>query len=80
MTVRQTRQIDFGERSGLKVHPVNLGTMRLPDEELATPLIRQAIDAGMIYIDTSRGYGDSEIKLAKALKAGSSELLDSGAG
>ena len=71
----QTKQIDFGKRSGLKVHPVSIGAMRLPEEEKAIPLIRQAIDAGMIYIDTSRGYGDSEIKLGKALKDGYREKV-----
>lgn len=70
MKLRQSREIDFGKRSGLKVYPVSIGAMRLPAEELAIPLIRQAIDAGMIYIDTSRGYGDSEIKIGKALKDG----------
>ena len=75
MTIRQTRQVDFGKRSGLKVYPVSIGAMRLPDEQLATPLVRQAIDAGMVYIDTSRGYGDSEIKLAKALKDGYREKV-----
>jgi predicted aldo/keto reductase-like oxidoreductase len=44
--------------------------MRLPEEQKAIPLVRQAIDAGMIYIDTSRGYDDSELKLAKSLKDG----------
>src|SRR3989338_5638878 len=68
--LRQTMVVDFGKRSGLKVHPVSIGGMRLPDEEQAIPLLRQAIDAGMIYIDTSRGYGDSEIKIGKALKNG----------
>jgi predicted aldo/keto reductase-like oxidoreductase len=45
--------------------------MRLPgDTDEAVALIRHAIDAGMRYIDTSRGYGDSEIKIGKALKNG----------
>ena len=70
MTFTQTKKVDFGQRSGIEVFPVSIGAMRLPEEEKATPLIRQAIDAGMIYIDTSRGYGDSEIKLGKALKDG----------
>lgn len=71
MTVRQTRTVDFGRRSGLKVHPVSIGAMRLPENDhQAVALLRQAIDAGMIYIDTSRGYADSEIKVGKALKDG----------
>ncbi|HBR18987.1 MAG: hypothetical protein A2Y13_06765 [Planctomycetes bacterium GWC2_45_44] len=72
---KQTRVVDFGKRSGLKVHPVSIGGMRLPDEEQAIPLLRQAIDAGMIYIDTSRGYPDSEIKIGKALKNGYREKV-----
>ena len=75
MTVKQTKEKDFGRRSGLKVHPVSIGAMRLPEEEKAIPLIRQAIDAGMTYIDTCRCYGDSELKLAKALKDGYREKV-----
>lgn len=69
------KPVDFGKRSGLKVYPVSIGGMRLPEEEKAIPLIRQAIDSGMIYIDTSRGYGDSEIKIGKALKDGYREKV-----
>lgn len=71
----QTKLVDFGKRSGLKVHPVSIGAMRLPDEEQAIRLMRQAIDAGMIYIDTSRGYADSEIKVGKSLKDGYREKV-----
>lgn len=71
MKIRQTKLVDFGKRSGFKVCPVSIGTMRLPkDVDKAASLLRQAIDAGMIYIDTSRGYSDSEIKVGKALKDG----------
>jgi predicted aldo/keto reductase-like oxidoreductase len=70
MSVTQKKQVCFGKRSGLKCFPVSLGAMRLPEEQKAIPLVRQAIDAGMIYIDTSRGYGDSELKIAKSLKDG----------
>jgi len=63
--------VDLGQRSGLKCHRVSIGAMRLPeDDEKAVALMRQAIDAGMIYIDTSRGYGESEIKVGKSLKDG----------
>ena len=75
MAIKQTKQVDFGNRSGLKVYPVSIGAMRLPELDKAIPLIRQAIDAGMIYIDTSRGYLDSELKLAKALKDGYREKV-----
>ena len=66
----QTTQIDLGQRSKLKVYPVSIGAMRLPEEDQAISLLRRAIDAGMIYIDTSRGYADSEIKVGKSLKDG----------
>ena len=75
MKIKQTREVDFGKRSGLRVYPVSIGAMRLPDEEMAIPLIRQAIDAGMIYIDTSRGYTDSETKIARALRDGYREKV-----
>ncbi|HBG26174.1 MAG: hypothetical protein A2Y10_13515 [Planctomycetes bacterium GWF2_41_51] len=73
---KQTREVNFGKRSSLKVHPVSIGAMRFPEKcDDAVALIRQAIDAGMIYIDTSRGYIDSELKLAKALKNGYREKV-----
>ena len=76
MPTTQTKLIDFGQRSGLKVHPVSMGAMRFPDDqEQATSLIRQGIDAGLVYIDTCRLYGDSELKLAKALKNGYREKV-----
>ena len=76
MSITQTERVNFGKRSGLKCHPVSLGAMRLPkDTNDAVKLIRQAIDAGMTYIDTSRGYGDSEIKLAHALRDGYREKV-----
>ena len=64
-------RFDFGTRCGFRVPRVNIGAMRFPqDIDEAVTLIRHAIDSGMVYIDTSRGYGDSEIKLGKALKNG----------
>jgi hypothetical protein len=62
---------DFGTRSGFSIPRANIGAMRLPkDSDEAVALIRHAIDSGMKYIDTSRGYGESEIKLGRALKDG----------
>ncbi len=72
----QTNQVDFGKRSGLKVSPVSMGGMRFPeDHDQAVELIRKAIDANLVYIDTSRGYEDSEIKIGKALKDGYREKV-----
>lgn len=66
----------FGTRSGFEVAPVSIGAMRLPEDCLdAVALIRYAIDAGMRYIDTSRGYGESEFKLGAALKEGYRERV-----
>ena len=66
----------FGKRSGLDVAPVSIGAMRLPDDCVdAVALIRHAIDSGLRYIDTSRGYGESEFKLGRALKDGYRERV-----
>ena len=66
----------FGKRSGLLVAPVSIGAMRLPEDCIdAIALIRHAIDSGMRYIDTSRGYGESEFKLGAALKDGYREKV-----
>ena len=60
---------EFGKRSGLKVAPVSIGAMRLPGDGVdAVGLLRKAMDAGMCYIDTSRGYGESEFVVGKALE------------
>jgi predicted aldo/keto reductase-like oxidoreductase len=62
---------DFGKRSGQKVAPISIGAMRLPkDVDAAVTLLRNAIDQGMRYIDTSRGYGESEWVVGLALKDG----------
>ncbi len=72
----QREWVDFGQRSGLRCHRVSIGAMRLPqDDDAAVALMRQAIDAGMIYIDTCRCYGDSELKVGKSLKNGYREKV-----
>lgn len=61
----------LGTRSGLSVPLVNIGTGRLPhDLDEAAALIRYAVDAGMVLIDSSRTYDNSELKVARALKDG----------
>lgn len=68
--------IPFGKRCGFNIPAVNIGAMRLPeDDDEAVALVRGAIDSGMRYIDTSRGYGPSEVKLGKALKNGYREKV-----
>ncbi|MCK4981616.1 MAG: aldo/keto reductase [Victivallaceae bacterium] len=69
-------KIQFGSRSGLKVNPVSIGAMRLPDDVIdSVELIRNAIDNGLVYIDTCRCYGESEFKMARALKDGYREKV-----
>ncbi len=70
------KEVDFGKRCGFTVPPVSIGAMRFPADGLdAVELIRFAIDSGLKYIDTSRGYGDSEYILGKALKNGYREKV-----
>ncbi len=65
------QQRAFGQRSGFQIPRANIGGMRLPkDVDAAVSLIRHAIDSGMRYIDTSRGYGESEWIIGLALKDG----------
>ncbi len=59
----------FG-KTGLNVSVLSIGAMRLPADEEAVVMLRRAIDLGCNYIDASRGYGDCELKLAKALAEG----------
>ena len=67
---------DFGERCGHKVPPLSIGGMRLPkDVDAAVTLLREAIDQGLRYIDTSRGYGESEWVIGLALKDGYREKV-----
>ena len=67
---------DLGKRSGLRVPRANIGAMVLPEDNLeGVDIIRHAIDSGMRYIDTSRGYGESEHVLATALKDGYREKV-----
>ena len=69
-------KIPFGARSGLEVNPVSMGAMRFPEDMIeSVELIRHAIDSGLVYIDSCRCYGESELKLARALKDGYREKV-----
>lgn len=69
-------KIPFGSRSGIEINPVSIGAMRFPDDVIdSVEMIRHAIDNGLVYIDTSRCYGESEFKLARALKDGYREKV-----
>jgi aryl-alcohol dehydrogenase-like predicted oxidoreductase len=65
-------------RLGPRVSAVGLGCMSLGiadiytssirDDDAAVALMRRAIDLGMTFLDTADIYGDSEIKVGKAIK------------
>ena len=64
--------------SGLQVSAISLGCMSIgiadvytssaQDETKAVELIRHALDLGINFLDTANIYGDSEIKVGKALQ------------
>jgi aryl-alcohol dehydrogenase-like predicted oxidoreductase len=64
--------------SGLKVSAIGLGCMSIgiadvytssaQDETKAVELVRRALDLGISFLDTANIYGDSEIKVGKALQ------------
>ena len=56
--------------TGLNVAPIGLGAAQLGSSgyDHAKDIIFKALDLGVNYFDTARGYRDSEIKLGKALK------------
>jgi len=63
-------------KSGLKVSTLGFGCMRIPNEnnvvnrDLATPLLRKAVDLGVNFFDSAYGYmnGDSEEALGEAIE------------
>jgi len=67
----------FG-KTGIKMSALGFGAMRLPYEkkdgvssintEESIRIIHRAFELGVNYIDTARGYGESEIVVGKALK------------
>jgi uncharacterized protein len=57
-------------KSGMAVSKIGFGgipIMRIGEDE-AINVIRRAIDLGIDWIDTARGYSDSEEKIGKAIK------------
>lgn len=65
-------------RSGLNVSAIGFGAMSLgladvytsaaKDESKAIELVHRAMDLGVNFLDTANVYGDSEIKVGKALR------------
>jgi predicted aldo/keto reductase-like oxidoreductase len=57
-------------RTGLTVSCISIGTIpiRRPAEEDAVRVLRHALDSGINYIDTARGYTRSEERVAKAIE------------
>ena len=43
-------------------------TSSVRDDDAAVALIRRALDLGMVFLDTADIYGDSEVKVGKAIE------------
>jgi len=57
-------------RTGLQVTEVGLGgipIIRVPFER-AVKIVHRALDLGINYLDTARGYGDSEAKIGEVMR------------
>lgn len=64
-------------KTGLKVSVIGFGGIpiqRIPVHEVS-PLLNKALDSGINFFDTARGYTDSEEKLGSVLKERRSESL-----
>jgi len=57
-------------KTGLKVSRVGIGGIPIqrPPEEEAIRVVQRALDLGINFIDTSVGYGTSEVRIGKALE------------
>ena len=56
--------------TGLDVSAIGLGCVQLASSrtEVATAIVRRAVELGITYFDAARGYGDAEIKLGLGLE------------
>ena len=64
-------------KTGLEVSVIGFGGIpiqRIPADE-AIPLVNNALDSGINFFDTARGYTDSEAKLGLVLKERRSEAI-----
>ena len=64
-------------RTGLEVSRVGMGGIPLtrPSEPDAAELVRRALDLGVTFFDTARGYGDSEKRLGMGLKGRRADVV-----
>ncbi|MGC9347965.1 MAG: aldo/keto reductase [Anaerolineae bacterium] len=51
--------------TGLEVSAIGMGCVQIASSrtEVATAIVRRALDLGVTYFDVARGYGDAEIKV-----------------
>lgn len=63
-------------KTGMSVSCIGLGCGMLGSSstDYAVQIVQKALDLGVNYFDTARGYWDSEVKLGKALKKKRSEV------
>lgn len=56
--------------SGVKLSSIGLGGMHISkvSDEQAVATVRRAVELGVNYLETAPGYGDSEVKIGKAIK------------
>ena len=76
------RYRDLG-RTGLKVSAVSMGCMRLgEDQDLNTKVVNRAIDLGVNYYETTRGYcgGRCQHRVAPGLEGKATSIIVSGKG
>jgi len=64
-------------RTNLKVSRFGMGGIPLqrPPLDEAVKLVQHALDVGVNFIDTSIGYGDSEIRIGQAVKERRNEVI-----
>ena len=64
-------------RTGLQVHRLGLGGIPIQrlDEREAVEVVLHAIDLGVDFIDTARGYTNSERRIGLALKASDRKVV-----
>jgi len=72
-------------QQGPRVSAIGLGCMSLGiadiytssvhDDDAAIALIRRALDAGITFLDTADIYGDSEVKVGKAIKGRRADVV-----